>query len=87
MSEIAIGNDDVIVGDCEGMRNEPGTIPWVFGHWNAFEVRDTSELCGEGEDEVGKSSGIVIVMYFVAVTVCLDLVVLVVDTMSSRTTL
>jgi hypothetical protein len=86
--EIAFRNDAEIAGDCGGTRNDPGIIPWVFSHWKAFEVLVASESRGESEDNGEKSLNSVMVMYFVAVTVCLEFVALVVGTLkSSRATL
>jgi hypothetical protein len=79
--KVAFSDDAEVVGEREGTRNDPVTIPLVIGHWKKSKVLVSNKLYCEGEDEAKKSSGSVMVMYFVAVTVCLDFVVLVVGAM------
>jgi hypothetical protein len=81
--EFAFADDEEIVGEREETRNNPGTMSWVVGHWKAFEVVDANDLCGESEDNLENSSGSVMLTYFVAGTVCLDFVALVVGILTS----
>jgi hypothetical protein len=69
--KVAFSDDAEVVGEREGTRNDPVTIPLVIGHWKKSKVLVSNKLYCEG----------VMVMYFVAVTVCLDFVVLVVGAM------